>query len=148
MNFFKYYDKNNNFRSIGIFSEILYDFHISTRTSSIAELYIKDLHKPCTEPFFDPYRTKTENLSDGSRRAFSMPRKTNETHRFVSPRFSLNFFGHRHTSVYVGVLSPRLSLNKSRLYPLIFFNESKVFVGTLSRRRPIIGMVEYRCPTN
>lgn len=42
----------------------------------------------------------------------------------------------------------RLSLNKSRLYPLIFFNESKVFVGAPSRRRPIIGMVEYRCPIN
>lgn len=105
--------------------------------------------------FSDPYRTKTENLSDVSRRAFSMLRKTNETHRFVSPRFSLNFFGDqqsvraslRRRFIALALVVEQVPVSLS-LYPLIFFNESKVFVGALSRRRPIIGMVEYRCPTN
>lgn len=94
-NLFKYYDNNNNLRLVEIFSEILYDFQISSVLVQILSLnYTLKIYINHVQSLF-LIHTKTENLSDGSRRAFSMPRKTNETHRFVSPRFSLNFFGHR-----------------------------------------------------
>lgn len=123
--------------------------HIPYKSRVSAELYIRDLHKPCTGPFPVHIVQIFENSSDVSRWAFHATQNERSAPRFVPRHVSLWIFGHRRrTSVFVGVLSLAFTEQLSFL-SLIFFNESKVFVRALSRRANYRNRrVPLHCPTN
>lgn len=117
----------------------------------LAELYIRDLHKPCTGPF--PHTLyKYSEIRQMFHAGLFMLRKTDGEHRALCRATFPSEFS---DTGGVRQFSPafyRWLLTPEQLLPflsLIFFNESKVFVRALSRRANYRNRrVPLRCPTN